>query len=326
MVGDGKSGEYRSTEAAAPEPERRGSKDRRAGSNRREREQPVPVERRIGFDRRTYRERRAAVERRNAVIMTATGVVLPGALGEADAPPFLDRLRDVVRVDVTEAEAQRHWRAIARNRENLLHGVGRDVGLEVAALDYFLNINPRLVGPAILERTALEEIERAAMVDVLTGLYNRRFLDAALAREVERCRRHHLGLSVLMFDLDNFKALNDRCGHDAGDVALQTLGELIGRRLRAVDIPCRYGGDEFAVVLPDTDRTHAADIGQRICADVARYFVDRRVAGCRLALTVSAGAADFGGERPSVETLLQGADRALYAAKAAGGNQVALAP
>lgn len=307
--------------------ERRGPTDRRTGRQRREREQPVPVERRIGFDRRSYRERRNAVQRRSdPVIMTTSGLVLPMAPSGAEALPFLDRVREIVRVDLTEAEAQRHWRAIARHRENMLHRLGRDIGLEVAALDYFVNINPRLVGPAILERAALEEIERAAMVDVLTGLFNRRFLETALTREVERCRRHQLTFSFVMFDLDNFKALNDRCGHDAGDVALQTLGELISRRLRSIDIPCRYGGDEFAVVLPDTDRVHAAEIGARICADVARYFADRKVAGCRLALTMSAGAADYGGERDSVEALMQGADRALYAAKEAGGNQVASAP
>src|SRR2546430_990674 len=108
--------------------------------------------------------------------------------------------------------------------------------------------------PAGVESPARRAVEREAMPAAPGGLFNRRYLEAGLRREVERCRRYRATTSVLMFDLDHFKATNDRYGHHTGDLVLKTLGELIAQHLRAVDIPCRYGGDEVAVVLPDSDR------------------------------------------------------------------------
>ena len=167
----------------------------------------------------------------------------------------------------------------------------------------------------------LESIERDAIVDALTGLFNRGFFKSALRREVERCRRHHVTSSLIMFDLDNFKATNDRFGHGTGDRALQALGELMCRHLRAVDMPCRYGGDEFTVILPDTGREAALAVAQRIAADANRQFRDVPVDNRRLALTMSGGGVTFSDGGP-VEALVAAADRALYAAKTAGGSRI----
>ncbi len=232
---------------------------------------------------------------------------------------------------MSRAEAERHWRAIARHRRNLLERLGRDVGQEVATLDYFLNVSPRLAQPTVIETTALAAIEREAIVDPVTGLFNRGFFKSSLRREVERCRRHRVMSSLLLLDLDHFKATNDRFGHGTGALALQALGELMHRHLRAVDIPCRYGGDEFAIILPDTETPAALAVAERITADVNRHFRDVPLGGRRLGLTVSGGGVTFsagGGEEQGaspLETLVAAADRALYAAKAGGGARVSWA-
>jgi len=240
----------------------------------------------------------------------------------AEAPPFARRLQELAHLALSEAEAERQWRAIARHRRNLSDRLGRDAGQEVATLDYFLNISPRLAQPTVIERSTLAQIEHNAMMDGLTGLFNRRFLEASLWREVRRGQRHRTMVSLLLLDPDGFKATNDRFGHRVGDLALQALGEVIRRDVRAVDVPCRYGGDEFAVVLPDTDPSNARVAAERISVDAGRYFTEHMVAGCYLALTLSIGVATCGERCATVETLLQAADQALCQAKTAGGNRV----
>jgi len=212
--------------------------------------------------------------------------------------------------------------AIAEHRRALSAQVGRDVGQEVAALDYLLNVTPGDQRPTVIDSAELADIERRAVTDALTGLFNRGVFDAELRRELARCRRHGVMASLVLIDVDDFKAANDRWGHSAGDAALRSVAKVIRRQLRAADAPCRYGGDEFAVVLPDTYRSGALLVGERIVSEVRRTF-ERGVADCRLALTVSVGVAWYGAMCSTHGELLEAADRALYAAKGAGGDRVA---
>jgi diguanylate cyclase (GGDEF)-like protein len=212
--------------------------------------------------------------------------------------------------------------AIAAHRCALSAQVGRDVGQEVASLDYLLNIRPGDQHPTVIDRAALADIEFRAMTDALTGLFNRGFLDAALKRELARSRRHGVMTSLVLVDLDDFKDANDRWGHAAGDSALRGTADVIRRQLRAADAPCRYGGDEFAVVLPDTYRSGALLVGERIVTEVRRAF-QRGAGGLGLALTVSVGVSWYCAMSDTHEALLEAADRALYEAKAAGGDCVA---
>jgi len=206
--------------------ERRGQADRRQGLDRRNENAHVQFERRIGFDRRAFRERRSGPNRRED---SQLGLGSPVEVQQPDPTPaeemsFAARLRELTRLDLAEPEAERHWKAIARNRKILGDRLGRDAGQEVAALDYFLNINPRLTQPALIESSTLVSFERDAMTDALTGLFNRRYFEAGLRREVERCRRYGAKTSLLMLDLDRFKATNDHYGHQTGDLALKTVG------------------------------------------------------------------------------------------------------
>jgi diguanylate cyclase (GGDEF)-like protein/PAS domain S-box-containing protein len=168
------------------------------------------------------------------------------------------------------------------------------------------------------QRESFERQRRASARDELTGLCNRRsFLDAA-ELELARWRRSPRPLSVVMFDADHFKAINDTRGHAAGDAVLRRLAELFARTFRQIDVAARIGGEEFAVLLPSTD-IHAAElVANRLRLAVMESPI--RVDGIAVTCTVSGGVATIDSQVTSVADLLERADRALYAAKAAGRN------
>jgi diguanylate cyclase (GGDEF)-like protein len=156
-------------------------------------------------------------------------------------------------------------------------------------------------------RALAAELAEQAVRDPLTGLYNRRFFDAALLQHIETARRYERELSLVLFDLDHFKKVNDTCGHEAGDAVLKTFAGLLQETARKADIICRIGGDEFAVILPETEFSRV------------RNFLDRffqTLEGCGEAfstvgkINASAGAAAL----PS-EHLFADADASLLAAK-----------
>jgi diguanylate cyclase (GGDEF)-like protein len=166
-----------------------------------------------------------------------------------------------------------------------------------------------------------EKLRAEAIHDPLTGLFNRRYLEETLARELHRARRRKSPLCVAMLDLDNFKRFNDSFGHDAGDSLLRELGRLIRGKVRKSDIPCRYGGEEFVLVLPDSS---LADAEQRI--EQLRVLINELQIphGEQLlgSLTVSAGVAQADEHSYNPNELLRAADQALYAAKNAGRDRV----
>ncbi|MBK7971820.1 MAG: GGDEF domain-containing protein [Deltaproteobacteria bacterium] len=166
------------------------------------------------------------------------------------------------------------------------------------------------------------ELETAATTDPLTGVFNRRrFLDLAEA-EVARARRYGHALSVIMFDLDHFKQINDRHGHHGGDQVLRVFPSRIDKHLRRNDTLGRLGGEEFAIVLPETDRGAAVAAAERVRAAIAAATIP--VGSTAVALTLSAGCAELAPDDPDFDALLRRADAALYRAKRAGRNRVEL--
>jgi len=174
----------------------------------------------------------------------------------------------------------------------------------------------------ITDRKAMErELRRLATTDSLTGAFNRRHFLAAAATEVERAHRYGNPLSVLMLDVDHFKRINDRYGHAIGDEALRRLTECMRATLRDIDIVGRLGGEEFAVLLPETSRDGAVITAERLRLVISQAKV-ALADGQELSFTVSIGIAVPKGAESSVEILLAQADKALYTAKAKGRNQV----
>ena len=160
--------------------------------------------------------------------------------------------------------------------------------------------------------------------DPLTNLFNRRYLEASMPRELLRAERRKGGLSVLMFDLDHFKRYNDTQGHDAGDALLSAFGALLAQSCRGEDMPCRFGGEEFTLVLTDADHAKARERAEAIRKATAELVVHYR-AGTLPPATVSIGVATYPEHGDTPEALLRMADQALYRAKQLGRNVVASA-
>jgi diguanylate cyclase (GGDEF)-like protein len=166
-----------------------------------------------------------------------------------------------------------------------------------------------------------EEIYRLTVLDALTGAYNRRYFDEALAREVGRAQRHGRPLSLAMFDIDHFKAINDRMGHVAGDLTLREFVGCVRPLMRCDEVFARYGGEEFAVIVPEAGPADAAAFADRIGQAVAGHAF--AFEGQSYPVTVSAGVAGSDGTgRVSAESLLGRADEMLYQSKRTGRNKV----
>jgi len=166
------------------------------------------------------------------------------------------------------------------------------------------------------EREGQSELERLSVTDALTGLYNRRHLMGTLANEVQRSRRLRRTFSVLMADVDHFKAYNDKGGHLAGDAALVKVAEILRKATRGVDSVARYGGEEFLVMLLEAPLATAAIVGERVRARVASEpFEGGKV-------TVSIGIAEYPSHGDTPEELIASADAAMYKAKSQGRDRV----
>ncbi|MEO5366233.1 MAG: diguanylate cyclase [Magnetococcus sp. WYHC-3] len=170
------------------------------------------------------------------------------------------------------------------------------------------------------EKKLEEQLRRLSTTDGLTGLINRRHMDELLVEELNRARRYNLAMAVLLFDVDHFKKFNDQYGHDQGDRVLISIGQIMKSYFRAIDFPCRYGGEEFCVILPSTGSMGALQVAERFRQKVQEMDVDG------LKVTISIGVATYPESRAdSAGAMLKRADGALYAAKKAGRNNVQMA-
>ena len=180
------------------------------------------------------------------------------------------------------------------------------------------------VSLAIANLRLQETLRTQSLRDALTGLFNRRYLEVSLARDLTRAIRRSQPLAVLMLDVDHFKRFNDNHGHDAGDTLLAQLGELLAALVRNEDVACRYGGEEFTIVMQEADAALALDRAEDIRRHVAAMQVLHRQQNLGR-VTVSIGIASYPQQGDSPEQLLRRADRALYIAKKNGRDQVRVA-
>ena len=234
---------------------------------------------------------------------------------------YADILYHLTRKEFKSREAKTHWQNILRHRDKLSDILGREAGLRTAVCDYFLSLKRVLEAPVIVESHVLVKSEESAVLDELTGLYNRRFFNRELRKETERSRRSNQPFSLLMIDVDYFKNFNDRFGHLAGDAALRQLADILLRTARVVDQTSRYGGEEFVLILPHADREEAFLAAERHRRAVKEHvFTDGRES--LGPLTVSIGVATCPGDAKDERGLISKADQAMYLSKSRGRDCV----
>ncbi len=233
---------------------------------------------------------------------------------------FANLLENYVHLDFSEEEAIEHWARIIDNAREIKERLGRKIGIHLAVVDYFTNRTHALNSPMLIEVHVFRQTERLAMIDGLTGIFNRRYMDIILKKEFNRCDRYGKALSVCIIDIDDFKRVNDTQGHVFGDTVLREIAEMLRESIREEDIVCRYGGEEFLVILPETDATGAMILANRI-----RQETKTRIFFAENGITFSAGTATYPSCAREMTDLIQAADRALYQAKYAGKDRVCAA-
>ena len=223
-----------------------------------------------------------------------------------------------------EQVARVHWEAILAHRDELTRGLGRDAGVRVAIMDYFMNVNRRLVQPTLIDLQMFESGELNGATDRTTGLATDRKFRSALQREIRRARRYRQHAAVVLVDVDEFRKVNARFGPLVADRLLREAAIVLNNNVRDIDVAARPGEDEMALLLPETGRNGALLVAERFRQEVEAFFATRESAGVPVRLTVSAGVACYPDDATTPETLLERAAQALYQAKASGRNAVLL--
>jgi len=236
---------------------------------------------------------------------------------------YADLLMALTHKSLAPAEAQGLWQDLMAHKYFLSEKLKRNVGVRVAVLDYFDNHKGLTRDLRLLPEKDLDCLLLFVNEDGLTGLFNHRYFQEQLRHEMARTRRYNRVMSLLLLDLDKFKSYNDHLGHRQGDHLLQVISNLFVENKRDSDIVSRYGGDEFAIILPETNHAEALGYAKRLRQVVEeRKFGAKREDGVLDLVTVSIGVATFPQDGNTAEELIDASDQALYRAKRSGRNLV----
>ncbi|MEK9627416.1 MAG: diguanylate cyclase [Nitrospinota bacterium] len=233
---------------------------------------------------------------------------------------YVTLLNVLTQLDFSPEDARKNWEKIVEHKNNLKKKLGHSVSLMTAVCYYFSDIEKNISTPAIIELQILEETKKQSHSDGLTGLFNRRYFDEALQGEKNRAQRYNSTFSVFFIDLDHFKKLNDTYGHQAGDLTLKVVAEILQTMKRTEDTACRYGGEELVLILPETEKINALVIAERIRKKVEETVLEFE--GTKFSVTLSGGIASYPSDGKEIHELVQAADVALYQAKESGRNRI----
>lgn len=209
------------------------------------------------------------------------------------------------------------WQEMLQHRAVFIAPEYHHVGLRPAMLDYLYRVVGEIENPRLIDAAFIENIMKTSVSDGLTGLYNHSFFKAHLEKMiVQGRRRQDSAFSLILLDLDHFKQYNDTCGHLCGDEAIKTTAKIIRDSIREENIACRYGGEEFAILLPDTDLGMAYNIAERIRERIEKEPFPRQEWLASRNLTISGGIAQYPLHGVDVSAIIDYADVELYKAKA----------
>ena len=231
-------------------------------------------------------------------------------------------IRYLSSLDLSEKEAEKHYFGILEHKYFLSEKMDRDIGIRVAALDYFLNVSKILKNPKFIEIDFFEKLLKMSREDPKTGVLNFKAFKEILAREIKRAERYEQQLSVFVIDIDDFKQINDKYGHLFADKLLKQFIKIIQENIREEDIIARFGGDEFALLLPQTGRIGARCLAERIRFALIDFFKNKEYDGESLEMSFSGGLSTYPHDAKDCETLFETADNALYHAKFSGKKQI----
>ena len=273
-------------------------------------------------------------------LATPQSEVRPTRLGEGISGRVLESgqpliVQDIEEAGLTPAPAERNYRTKSFISYPITMG-GRKIGVlnvtDKTGDGQFDDVDLSLleiIGPQIavaLERAEWQEratqFQLMSITDPLTGLLNRRYLEERLTEELNRSQRYNYSMSCLMIDIDDFKNYNDRNGHQAGDAALKMTAHALKAALRSADVACRYGGEEFCILLPQTNLSEAAVIAERMRQRVTETVYPYGKLQPQGSVSVSIGISTFAKYIDTAEKVIAAADRALYQAKSQGKNRI----
>lgn len=223
-------------------------------------------------------------------------------------------------IDFLDEQAKTYWHVVLSHHSHLKKVLDRNVSIRTAICDFFCTVDVSLKNPKIIEIPVYEEKAKYSQYDFLTGLHTRSFFDEALEKEIGRARRHGMDLSILFFDLDKFKLVNDKFGHQAGDYILEEVSKIILNKQRKEDISARYGGEELVMILPHTKKLKAYIFAERIREAIEKsnfVYNDKKIN-----ITISGGIGSYPEDGQEIETIVKAADDALYLAKHSGRNEI----
>ncbi len=235
---------------------------------------------------------------------------------------YREVLQILVNIDFAPDQAKINWLKIIEHWDNISNLLDRKISLMTTISDYFSGSENTLNNFKFVGIKDFEKIVRESTHDELTGLYNRTYLNEVLNQHFSLAKRHRTELSILFLDLYDFKEINDTLGHNSGDIILKSVAQIIDTEMRNSDIKSRFGGDEFVVLMPNTDKINALLLADRLRKKIkeAKITIDDETHQ----VTVSGGVAGFPADSDKAQNLLDLADSALYRAKGAGKNSISL--
>lgn len=236
-------------------------------------------------------------------------------LDESVRGPFLRQFfRNIAQIELSEAQSNEYWHRILERRRELVESLGKRVSLKTAIVDVLVSTNFLRV-PILMEYDDFKKLQVNAATDALTGLYNRRLFDEYCEKELNRAKRYGQQLAIVILDLHKLKEVNDRHGHLQGDQVLQLAASTLRKTLRASDFAFRIGGDEFALLLPQTDPEQANTLCRRLRAQYESEVTPLKM---EIPVAIDFGVAVHPDDGDQKNILLRVADERLYSLKDSG--------